>query len=224
MNWRFIFNTIIIVLILHFILSNIDLKITIGTPAASNLDAHASLKFLTGEPTLEGFDPRQDLLDYVNNKTNDVRGMNFYKTNYNTPKFDSNLMDVQSFYNINYDNNDCTKFGFDGINLQATKVATPIFEKFKNANTNANLSAPPQHTQNVPLPHQSEQWNYKNDLAMNGAPQGGVMGYSSLSDDYAPYQTGGPFTPSPNIATANAYQNCTGPTADLRYERQNYEP
>jgi len=232
MNWRFIFNTLIIILIIHFILENLDLpRITLGSPSPSpsTLDSDASLKFLTNSSspaTIEGFDLKQDLLDYVNNKTCDVRGGNFYKTNYNTPQFDSNITDVQSFYNINYDNTDCTKFGFDGINLttgNCNNRATPIFEKFKNAN--ANQSAPPQHTQNIGVPHQSEKWNYKNDLAMNGAPQEGVVGFTNISDDYAPYQAGGPsFAPFESITKPNAYQNCTGKTSDLRYERANYEP
>lgn len=210
MNLRFIFNTLLIILIVHFILENLDIRITIGSP---NLDINDSLKFLTNSATnaatIEGFDPKQDLLDYVNNKTCDVRGKNFYKTNYNTPQFDSNVTDVQSFYNINYDNTDCTKFGFDGINLNTAACnnrATPIFEKFKNANT---------PKQNITVPHPSEKWNYKNDLVMNGGiTQDGVQGYTSISDDYAPY------APFENITKPT----CAGKTDDLRYERANYEP
>jgi hypothetical protein len=211
-------------LILHFILENLDLRITIGSSPI--LDANDSLKFLTNSATnaatIEGFDPRQDLLDYVNNKTCDVRGGNFYKTNYNTPQFDSNITDVQSFYNINYDNTDCTKFGFDGINLSSSNTrATPIFEKFKNANANSAVPLP--HTQNIPLPHPSEKWSYKNELVMNGGAREGVSGFTNISDDYAPYQSGGPFAPFENIVKPNACASGAD-AADLRYNKQNYEP
>src|SRR3989304_920101 len=116
MDIRFIVNTVIIILIIHFILENIDIKIEIGGRGEQfriqKLDPEASMKFLTGEDSLEGFDVRQDLIDYINNNSKDIRGKEFYKTDFNTPHFNSNLTDVHSFYNINYDPNDCNHKGF----------------------------------------------------------------------------------------------------------------
>ena len=222
MNWRFIINTVIIVLILHFILENLDLKIEIGSKelfatsspsSKEKLNAEESLKFLT-ENTVEGFDPRQDLLDYIQNKTTDIRGDGFYKTDYNTPHFDSNLTDVQSFYNINADTNDCSHFGFDGINLHNMlnqKEGATKIEGFKNREQKNNY-------QNINPQYQPEEWSYKNDFPMNGGQQEGVVGYTKIEDDYAPV---GRTTDS--FLQPNAFQKCTGETFDLRYNKQNFE-
>ena len=219
MNWRFIVNTIIIVLILHFILENLDFKIEIGSQELftskkhDKLSAEDSMKFLT-ENTVEGFDPTSDLLDYIENKTTDIRGDNFYKTDYNTPQFNSNLTDVQSFYNMNYDVNDCTHSGFDGINLHnmlnQQKKASKI-EGFKNNQQGNNY-------QNVNPDYQPEEWRYKNDLPMNGGNQEGVVGYTKIEDDYAPVGCA-----TDNLLKPNAFQKCTGETFDLRYDRKNFE-
>jgi len=243
MNLRFIINTVIIVLILHFILENIDLRIDIGTAEqfVNKLNANDSLKFLT-ENTLEGFDPRQDIIDYINNKSNDVRGDGFYTTDYNNAHFNSNVTDVQSFYNINADPNDCTHFGFDGINFENVKkakcqdksapsgfkelasrqVATPNQAPAPTASNQDSKDSLESYMnlgsefQNVPPAYQPEQWHYKGESPMNGGVQEGVVGYTKIEDDFAPFQN------SSTFLEPNSYQKCTGKTADLRFDRQNY--
>jgi len=235
MNLRFIINTVIIVLILHFILENIDLKIDIGTAEqfVNKLNANDSLKFLT-ENTLEGFDPRQDIIDYINNKSNDVRGDGFYTSDYNTAHFNSNVTDVQSFYNINADQNNCTHLGFDGINFENVKKAKcqnkPSFKAIASTQVLTSNQVPTasgqdslesymnlgSEFQNVPPAYQPEQWHYKGESPMNGGIQEGVVGYTKIEDDFASF---------PNEDTflkPNDYQKCTGKTSDLRYDRQNF--
>jgi len=280
MNWRFIINTVLIILILHFVLENLDIRIDIGgtrlegftiSSSASKCDARKlnadqSLKFLQGESEeselKEGFDPRQDILDYINNKSKDVRGLEYYKTDFNTPHFNSNLMDVHSFYNINYDNNDCTHMGFDGIDMHQLKkqqgshctplgqcgpkgpvvlkadgmltniteqalgsvpspfggnMSEPMFGEIGGNNAIEGYENSVKNRQNVRPKYQSEQWNYKKELPMNGGEQEGVVGYTKIEDDFAPFPSQSTFL------KPNAYQKCTGKTDDLRYERQNFE-
>ena len=212
MDIKFIFNVIIVVLILHFILENIDVKIEIGKPTetfSQRLSPEESMKFLTSETT-EEFSAAQDLLDYINNNSRDIRGKDFYKTDYNTPHFNSNLTDVHSFYNINSDTNNCTNFGFDGVNLNEMMNNNP--------ETKENYENPTHSNQNRDVPGASpEQWHYNNEMPMNGGLQEGVVGYSKIEDDFAPFPN------QNNILKENDFQKCTGETNDLRYVRQNYE-
>jgi hypothetical protein len=204
MNWRFIVNTVIILLILHFILENLNLNISINSPEffhnssirQSNniLSPQESLQFLT-QDKVEGF-TTDDLINYIQNKNVDIRGKNFYTTDYNTPQFNSNLTDVQSFYNIN---NTATLPNFDGINLNN-------IDRPKNSN---RLDA--------------DQWKYKNEFPMNGGSMDGVVGYNRIEDDYAPINTNNiSNSEDATFLNSNRYQSCTGKTDDLRFQRENY--
>lgn len=211
MNWKFIINVILVVLILHFVLENLNFKLEFGVNenflSSKHLDEEESVQFLTND-VKEGFQASGDLLDYIKNKNVDIRGKEFYKTNFNTPQFESNLTDVHSFYNKNQDNNNCTHFGFDGLKLENEKA----LEGFKNTAQNQN-----NQFQNLKPNFQNEEWKYKDDLAMNGQPYEGVVGFTRIDTDYAPIGRD-----SDSFLENNQFQSCIGETHDLRFDRQNF--
>lgn len=223
MNWRFIINMLVIILIIYLIINSLDINFNfnLGGFIREGYCGDDSIKFLIGE---DKYDPTEELLDYINNNGRDIRGLGYYRSamnekdwgEENTPYFESNVTDINSFFNLNMDLEDCSQMKFDGIdfkkiqkqNKQTNALQIPERETFEQIRRNHGMSV------NDPT-----QWNYKNEKPMNGGKMDGIIGYVDDKNDYAQFNK----TYDNNMMlNKNEYENCVPQSNDLRFERQNY--
>lgn len=227
MNWHFIINVLVLLLIAYLILSNLDLKINIDLSSAPSLtlnpnqmerfDEQRSLNFLMNN---DKYDPTEELLDYINNNNRDIRGLDYYKPilggEQNSPYFESNLTDIHSFFNLNTDLADCSRMTFDGLDLNKMQQPSqsqsqsqmPERETFEQIRRNHGMSV-----------QSPSQWYYKNEKPMNGGSMNGVTAHSETPTNYAPFNMS---YDNQTILSSNQYQHNVPSSNDLRFERRNY--
>ena len=233
MNIRIIINALLIILILHIIILNIDFTVTIGknikinklnnlenfeekkvihTIDPSNISVENSLDFLTGNDNDEF---KKKLMNFIKEdkivpetkfeKKNiePVSASNSYLSENNVPNFESNVADVSKFYKINYDN----------LNEQELR-STSINDLKKDFNENKN-NIKENNTINPFVRKSTEEpdtWSYKNELPMNGGTiVNGIMGFDSLESQFAVYN---PNKLNLQAADSNNFDNV--PHDDLR--------
>lgn len=90
MKWSNILNFLLCIIILHLILLNVDMNYSFGIQ--ENYDCDAS----TIDDTYS--DPKEDLLNYINDDY--PEGSNYFSSNDNSSNFQSDVMDINKFYDI----------------------------------------------------------------------------------------------------------------------------
>ena len=165
MNIKLIINAFLIILAIHLLLENLDFHVTVGN------------EFFTGEEEREegftnqmqgpdDYDPKAELMAYIEendvhrtiNRNEVVKPGNYYEVNEGNPTADSNIMDIRKFYQFN--NQENSQGEVDASPDQVGKQDPEFLQK--------------------------NQWNYKNELPMNGGPvMGGVHGYDDSGTQFA---------------------------------------
>lgn len=141
-----------------------------------------------------------DLIDYVNKcDKNDIKAGNFYVEDENSANFMSNVLNVNKFY----DKNDLNKVpgSYDGL---GTSELQNLNEKYnpnflnkvedqtcfpkRNLQDNNQLFNSTEFTKDNTTVFKPDNWNYKNELPMNGGTiVGNVVGFDSLNTGYSTY-------------------------------------
>jgi len=127
-----------------------------------------------------------------------VIAANSFLDNENTPNFESNVADTPKFYKIN-NNDDTSKFANSYDNLNENELKQTSLSSLKNNSNNSNNSNIFNKSSNVEKDiniasntvRQSQvnpdNWSYKNDFPMNGAPMNGIVGFDGLESQYADF-------------------------------------
>ena len=208
MDFRIIINSIIIIFILHIIILNISYSIDLGkkTKIESFSDNNVnenSISFLTESNNSKDDEFKKKLMKYI--KTEDtkkenefesknikeVEASNSYLSFNNVPNFESNVANISKFYNINYDNLDENELKSTSIE-NLSKIKNEITVEPSNIN---NISTTDTHSKKDceidPFGREStdypDNWNYKNELPMNGGQMNGIFGFDSLESQFAIY-------------------------------------
>lgn len=191
-------NVLLAIIILHLILSRINsiARTVVGyDPQNINLDeANNSINFLLNKENFEDFDVK----DFNDNdiKNNPYGFLNEYaKTNTNatidntnnTPNFNSNVMNVPKFYNIQPNADNDTQFKADNKIGQYDGLTA---DKLKPNNVASNLEL----TKKLNGDNSATNWKYVNDLPMNGGnimpkePRAAnLVGFDPLESSFADY-------------------------------------
>ena len=121
-----------------------------------------------------------------------VIAANSFLDNENTPNFESNVANTPKFYKIN-NNDDTSKFAnsYDNLNeneLKQTSLSTlknnsNIINKVNNIEKDINVASNTVRQSQV----NPDNWSYKNDFPMNGAPMNGIVGFDGLESQYADF-------------------------------------
>ncbi len=142
---------------------------------------------------------------------------NSFTSDENVPNFESNVLNVQRFYNRNNKSDDSldnlspdelkraserytNEQSFDGKILKETPIPELSNDVNDSKDKYGRIS-----TKNPPT------WQYKNELPMNGGSMGGVVGFDTLESQFGMYN-GGQF----NMQSANSSNFETIPHDDLR--------
>jgi hypothetical protein len=211
MNIRIIINALLIILILHIIILNIDFKVTIGKNIninkndylenfqekkneikPDNISEINSLDFLNSDnddfkKKLTKF-IKEDTVQPENNfeKKNilPVSAANAYLNDNNVPNFESNVADISKFFKINYDN-------LNEDQLRSTSIDD--LRKNQDDSKKNIISATIKENDEInPFVRTSKEnpdtWSYKNELPMNGGTiVNGILGFDSLESQFAVY-------------------------------------
>jgi len=188
---KVLLNVLIIIIILHIILKNLEESFINFNYIFDNNKPipKDKLSFLLDEdsddiPSVNAIDPKQDLLNYVNTKldVNEIKPSNYFNTNDNVPNFKTNVLDIKQDFKtipqkpinlpimrdnmtLEKDNEIIDKFSGNTIYPAKLKGITDVYS-----------------IENV-------QWKYKDEIPMNGGNFGGITGYDDLDSDYAVYDT-----------------------------------
>ena len=205
MNIKIIINSLIIIFILHIIILNINYSMVIGKEKFDNSNED-SMNFLKSNKSDEDF--RKKMAKYIqqqepvketifeNKNLNKVEASNTFLSNNNEPNFESNVADISKFYKINYDN-------LDESELKSTSI-----EKLNNiAMATTTVDEPNTRKPTV----NPDNWEYKNELPMNGGKMNGIIGFDSLESQFAMYNPN-----KLNLQTADANNFDNIPHNDLR--------
>ena len=193
MNYKVIFNALIIVLIIHLLLVNIDYKEVLNfsgraltkehmTNSDDNIYSDDRMDGLYDDDdhVTEKFDNNADLknqlLDYAksfeldDNKDGEpsnskVLPGNFFESNENVPNFESNVANLPAFYKNNYDSLSKEDLANLDTSNQLVKTTTCIQSNGERPQT----------------------WSYDNELPMNGGSMGGIVGFNDLEGQYGVY-------------------------------------
>ena len=191
MNYKIIFNALIIILILHLLINNLEFKEILDfsnhRENYANIDNqeknNTQVENKTGnqqaqvENNSETSEIKEDfqneLLDYAKSlkfdSNNDILPGNYYESDENVPNFESNVANVSKFYKNNFDSLEKQ----DLINLDTSnKLINEVGCVGRQTNSSDD---------------QPEYWKYQNELPMNGGKMGGVVGFDSLEGQYGLY-------------------------------------
>lgn len=224
MNFKAIINAILIIFLLHLLLRNINFgKFDKKYAKKENFTTqeNKSLKFLLDLPPVDSSNPSDTtntcydkLVDYVDKCTDSVKPGNYFIENENTANFKSNVLNVHKFYNRN-------EGSYDGLDAQQLSELIPKnYPEKQEENDPAFLKKIEDQTcfpkrdirDNTQLV-KPDNWNYKNELPMNGGQiLNGIVGYDSLDDAYAIYSQNRT-TVSPKCDTP---VDCSKPADDIR--------
>jgi hypothetical protein len=192
MDIKIIINSIIIIFILHIVILNLNYSYTFGKKKNienfdDKKDNNDSMNFLT--TSNENDDFKKKLLKYIQedehikesefDKKNllKVEASNSYLNDNNVPNFESNVADISKFYDINYDN-------LNENELKATSLET--LNKINNVKSVSKTEKDCNTTQYVRDSNVvPDNWNYKNEMPMNGGLMNGIVGFDSLESQFA---------------------------------------
>lgn len=214
MNLRIILNALLIILIIHLLIQNLNLNEVIGTPKENfeNNDKK-TMNFLMNDNNeneiniSNNTEVKSKLIEYIkrntatyldnddSNVSNDSLGAsnsvvlpdNVYESNENVPNFDSNVADIKVFYKNNFDN-------LEKQNLPDIKE-TPLNNENRSMEQNCqaidSISKQACNVDNnASCPTiRPDTWTYKNELPMNGGLMNGIVGFDSIDSQYAVYDT-----------------------------------
>lgn len=207
MDIKIIINSLLIILILHIIILNINYTISIGTKIKESFVVKTnedSINFLTTNNDAND-EFKKKLLKYVqqdvpvvetefeNKNLNKIQPSNSFLSNNNEPNFESNVADVSKFYKINFDS------------LNENELKTTSVELLKKTEECKKVDYVREPTVNP------DTWGYKNELPMNGGIMNGIVGFDSLESQFAIYN---PNKLNLQIETENKFNNI--PHDDLR--------
>lgn len=207
MDIKIIINSLLIILILHIIILNINYTISIGTKIKESFVVKTnedSINFLTTNNDAND-EFKKKLLKYVqqdvpvvetefeNKNLNKIQPSNSFLSNNNEPNFESNVADVSKFYKINFDS------------LNENELKTTSVELLKKTEECKKVDYVRESTVNP------DTWGYKNELPMNGGIMNGIVGFDSLESQFAIYN---PNKLNLQIETENKFNNI--PHDDLR--------
>ncbi len=217
MDIKIIINSVIIIFILHIVILNINYSYTFGKKKnIENFDDkkdNNSMNFLTNNNENDDF--KKKLLKYIQEdepvketefeKKNllKVEASNSYLNDNNVPNFESNVADISKFYNVNYDN-------LNENELKETSLET--LNKINNVKSVSKTEKDCNTTQYVRESNVvPDNWNYKNEMPMNGGLMNGIVGFDSLESQFAM------FNPNKlNLESANDKNFNNIPHDDLR--------
>lgn len=218
---KILINAILIIILLHLIIKNIELHKTfnlfgVKESFANEDDSLNFLQDISDDFSIENFDNNcssksfLELVDYVNkcDDKNVIRPGNYYATDENTSNFKSNVLNVNKFYNRN-EQIPGSYEGLEGEQLQNLSKTTLNDVKdqtcFPMRNKKQNLESV-----------QPDNWNYKNELPMNGGNiLKNVSGFDNLNTGYASYNQN-TTTSNPDCGTyRGAY--CGRQADDIRF-------
>jgi len=196
MNYKVIFNALIIIFIVHIVIQNINYNEVINlsnlTERFSGEESHENSDKNEGvvnkdnnnsdvsepdEPDVneafENNELKNELLDYaksfkIDTNTGVLPG-NYFENNENVPNFESNVVDVSKFYKNNYDS-------LEKNELINTNTSNKQVNELNCTDRQVNSSN-----------NQPDYWAYQNELPMNGGEIGGVVGFNNLEGQYGIY-------------------------------------
>ena len=222
MDIKIIINAILIIFILHIIILNLDFTVNFGNNKkninesfidSNKLDSYKkeneSLDFLTSNANNDNF--KQKMLNYMQqnkiipetkfDKKNilPVAPANNYLTDNNQPNFESNVADISKFYNISYDN-------MNETDLKTTSLETLKNVEFDTSKENCDINPFVRQSKENP-----DNWEYKNELPMNGGSMNGIIGFDSLESQFSSYNGN-----KLNLQTADSNNFENIPHDDLR--------
>ena len=201
MNYKVIFNALIIVFIIHLLIQNVNYNEVIDFSNLTENFEGEEEKEKVGmekvgmekvgmekvgmekqeEESKETFENnmelKNELLDYAKSfKIDETAGVlpgNFFENNENTPNFESNVAQVSKFYKNNYDS--LEKEDLLNMNTSNQKV-----NELNCTGREMNRSD-----------NQPDYWQYQNELPMNGGEVGGIVGFNNMEDQYSIYDMSG---------------------------------
>ena len=198
MNYKVIFNALIIILIIHLLIVNLDFKEILDFSSTGTVEGYqdnthddqdGNIQNLLDqqlgdnnssedEETKEDF--QNELLDYAKSikfdSSTDILPMNYYESNENTPNFESNVANMSKFYKNNYEN-------LSKNDLKQLDTSNKLVNEVGCVGRQTNSSN-----------DQPDYWKYQNELPMNGGDMGGIVGFDSLDGQYGLYDDNGQAT------------------------------
>ena len=202
MNYKVIFNALIIILIVHLLIVNLDFHEMLDFSSTGTVEGYQdnthddqdgnmqnlldqqigdggnSTDTSENEETKENF--QNELLDYAKSikfdSSTDILPMNYYESNENTPNFESNVANVSKFYENNYEN-------LSKDDLKQLDTSNQLVNEVGCVGRQTNSSN-----------DQPDYWKYQNELPMNGGDMGGIIGFDSLDGQYGLYDDNGQAT------------------------------
>jgi hypothetical protein len=204
MDIRIIINSFIIIFILHIIILNINYSLEVGKKDKienfKDLTKENSINFLTNNDNDSNDEFKKKLLKYIQNDQPEetkktefekknilpIEASNTYLSNNNTPNFESNVADISKFYNINnsnYDNLDENQLKETSIeNLNKINKDKDVVTIDTQSKQPCNVKSYGRESTVTP-----DNWNYKDELPMNGGIMNGIVGFDSLESQFAIY-------------------------------------
>jgi hypothetical protein len=188
---RILLNVLIIIIILHIILKNLEESFINFNYIFDNNKPipKDKLSFLLDEdsddiPSINAIDPKQDLLNYVNTKleNNEIKPSNYFNTNDNVPNFKTNVLDIKQDYKT------IEQKPINLPNMRDNMVLEKEHEIIDKFSGNTIYPAKLKGITDV-YSIENVQWKYKDEIPMNGGNFGGITGYDNLDSDYAVYDT-----------------------------------
>jgi hypothetical protein len=148
----------------------------------------SNIDFLKDESSADKF--KEQLMKYIEEpvekektlfeKKNllDIVASNTYLTDTNVPNFESNVADIKKFYSVNYDN-------LDEKQLKQTSIEDlNRLDQTKYVDMNLKEPCAIKQTgrESIVLP---DNWEYKDELPMNGGTMNGIFGFDNLESQFA---------------------------------------
>lgn len=130
--------------------------------------------------------PVSNSLEKLNKIYDQVNPSNFYTQNYNTPNFTSNIRYLNKYYSIDLPPNNnqflLPKEPFSGeLNNSKYPDSRDIIDQVKS---DPDWLVPLKQPK-TGLEEQSDYWNYKNEIPMNGGSFGGIVGFENMGDSFS---------------------------------------
>jgi len=167
MNLKIIINSLLLIIVLHLFLQNLDYSIDVGNKkntlgflfnSHENFDNFNSM---SSENELNN-DSRDDLLKYLEND--------------DSPSASNSNLEKNSIPNLQSDNQDLSKFFKIYDNLDEKELDSTLKD--------INQYEMPQQVKE-PTNELENQWQYKNEMPMNGGSMGSIVGFDNLDGNYA---------------------------------------
>jgi len=160
MNLKIIINSLLVIIVLHLFLQNLNYEVNIGI---ENI-----VKKNNNIENFNGDNSRDSLLKFLDNdgnENNEPNPSNSNLENNSVPNFNGENQDISKFFNI-YDNLDEKDLGESIKKMNDYDDSQYYLEKSNTL---------------------EQQWQYKNEMPMNGGVIGNdsIVGFDSLDGNYA---------------------------------------